>query len=430
MIRIFIKLFAQKSVLMTCLLFTILATGCQNTQSVKSQTHSIVKNNIQNSAQQKDYQQITADPWSFVQNQIQIEIPDNRRILVQKEKIIKGKLSFENDVLRSEPYIYYIVNQLNQRNMPVELALVPLIESAYNPQAISYAKAAGLWQIVPITAKQYGLTKNSWYDPRRDLIESTDTAINLLQYLNNQFGGDWLLTLAAYNAGEGRVKRAIEWNKSKGLPTNFWALNLPKETMQYVPKFLAITDIVRNNQQYNITLPNCTYDNALVKLDLSQQISLEKISQYSGISMDELLQYNAGYLKKVVKGPYHLLIPGSYAQTLYQKLQASNLTESAVVDLLQIETNSIDPKYNYFATSLTNDKYLSITDRDIGYYEKEHKRYSQIIYKIKSGDNLSSIAKKHNVKTSDIVKWNKLQNPNKLKLGEKLTIEIKNGSST
>ncbi|RKS87754.1 membrane-bound lytic murein transglycosylase D [Orbus hercynius] len=413
------------------LLLTILISGCQNTQSpntLGSVTQKRVKTNV-TIADNSNYTLITQDPWSFIQNQLQIKIPDNKRIMIEKDKIIKNKNSFETNILRSEPYIYYIVNQLNERNMPVELALIPLIESAYDPLATSYAKAAGLWQIVPITAKQYGLTKNNWYDPRRDLIESTDTAINLLQYLNQRFDGDWLLTLAAYNAGEGRVQKAITWNKSKGLPTNFWALNLPKETMQYVPKFLAITNIIRHNDQYRISLPNCVYANSLVKFDLSEQISLDKIADYAGISLDELLEYNAAYTKKVVKGPYHLFIPANYAPALYTKLSASHLVSSDIIDLLQVQPNTIETKYTNADPNLTNNKYVKITDREINYYEKEHKRYSQIIYRVKSGDNLYLIAKNHKVSVSDLLQWNKIQNSNKLKPGEKLTINIKNGSS-
>jgi len=223
------------------------------------------------------------------------------------------------------------------------------------------------------------------------------------------------------------VRKAIEWNKSKGLPTNFWALNLSKETMQYVPKLLAITSIIRYNEQYNMSLPICTYSNSLVRLNLSKQISLDKIADYSGISLDELLEFNAGYLKKVVKGPHHLFIPSSYAQTLYNKLQESNLVASDVIDLLLLEPVTIDPKYTYFDPKFTNNKYVKITDYDISYYEQEHKRYSQIIYRVKSGDNLSNIAKNHKVKVSELAKWNKLDQLNKLKPGDKLTINIKNG---
>lgn len=430
MMRISSKSLFNKINLVTALSIALLATGCQTNRSSKSLVEAIKNQPLSNITVTGNTQQISKNPWSFIENQLQISVPNNKRIIQEKDKILKNKNSFETVVLRSEPYIYYITNQLDAQNMPVELALIPLIESAYNPLATSYAKAAGLWQIVPITAQQYGLTKNSWYDPRRDLIESTDTAITLLQYLNQQFDGDWLLTLAAYNAGEGRVKRAIAWNKSKGLPTNFWALNLPKETMQYVPKFLATVDLIKHREKYNIALPNFTDDNALVQLELSQQISLDTVAEYSGVPLNELLEYNAAYLKKVVKGPYHLFIPASYAQTLYNKLQASNLTDSKIINLLQIKPSLTETKYNYVDSTLTNNKYLNITDKDISFYEKEHKRYSQIIHKIKSGDNLSKIAKKYNVKVSDIVKWNKIQNPNKLKLGDKLTIEIKNGSSS
>lgn len=411
------------------LLTALLINGCQTTQSpkLKGATASQKPTTLTTSQVDSNYALITQDPWSFIHNQLQIDIPNNRRIVNEKDKLLKNKMSFETNILRSEPYIYYIVNQLNERNMPVELALIPLIESAYNPLATSYAKAAGLWQIVPITAKEYGLTKSSWYDPRRDLIESTDTAINLLKYLNQRYQGDWLLTLAAYNAGEGRVNKAIAWNKSKGLPTHFWALNLPKETMQYIPKFLAIVDIIRHNETYNVALPICTYENSLVRVDLSKQISLEKIAEYAGISLDELLTFNAAYLKKIVKGPYHLFIPSMYAETLYNKLQQSNLVKSEVIDLL-LQTSPTTAKYTYFDPTLTNNKYVKITDHDIRFYEQEHKRYSQIIYRVKSGDNLYSIAKNHKVKVSELVKWNKIQNAHKLKPGDKLTINIKNGS--
>lgn len=411
----------------TALLLAGLISGCQTSQSTKIDNDFHIKSteHEQKPLTNTNYDSITDDPWSFVQNGLQIDIPDNARIRIEKDKILKHKALFEANILRSEPYIYYIVNQLNERNMPVELALVPLIESAYNPLATSYSKAAGLWQIVPITAKEYGLTQNSWYDSRRDVIESTSAAINLLQYLNQRFDGDWLLTLAAYNAGEGRVRRAIESNKAKGLPTNFWALNLSKETMQYVPRLLAITDIIRHNTQYNVSLPLCTYTNSLVRIDLAEQISLDKIAQYSGISLDELLEYNAGYLKKVVKGPYHLFIPATYAETLHKKLNKLHLANSQVVDLLLVEPAEVNPKYTYFDPSFTNKKYLKITDHDISYYEHEHKRYSQITYHVKSGDNLSSIAKNYHVKVSELVKWNRIRNSDKLKPGDSLAINIK-----
>lgn len=400
--------------------------GCKNfaiQQSKTALTYSQAETNI------NDYRaQIAEDPWGYIRNNLQIDIPENNRIVTERSLILKGSYTLEKNILRAEPYIYYIVNQFKQQNMPTELALLPLIESAYNPLATSSAKAAGLWQIVPITAKAQGLTRNNYYDPRRDLLESTNTAISLLQYLNKRFDGDWLLTLAAYNAGEGRVKRAQEWNRKRGLPTNYWALNLSKETMRYVPKLLAIIDIIKNSEQYHVALPSCNYDNSLVKIDLIKPIKLDKIAHYSGLELRELYKYNAGYLKKEVKGAYHLFVPSASAEDLYQKLKENNLTASEIIDLLQEQAQFANAYYPYFSSDSTNNKYTSITNQDIHFYEQEHLRYSQIIYRIKQGDNLYNIAKNHKVKVSDLLRWNKIKNANLLKPGDKLTINITNGS--
>ncbi|QIQ21805.1 transglycosylase SLT domain-containing protein [Zophobihabitans entericus] len=368
------------------------------------------------------------NPWVFIQNESQINIPLNQRIIAERDNFIKYKISFERTAMRSEPYMYFIVNSLHQRNMPIELALLPLLESAYNPLATSSAKAAGLWQIVPITASAYGMSKNQWFDPRRDLIESTNTALNLLEYLNKSFDGDWLLTLAAYNAGEGRVRRAIAWNKSKGLPTHYWALNLPKETMQYVPKMLALIDIVKHCGNYGITLPELDYSNALVKVDIGEKIKLERVSQFTDLTMEELKTYNAGYSKQILNGPFHLLVPSSYAELLYERLVSENYSQAEIIDLISA-TQQAELNDAYAITS-TNLKYKSITDIDLQTYAQQHRRNSQIVYQVKPGDNLSMIAKNHHVKVSEILKWNNLKNADRLRPGDKLTINVRNGSSS
>lgn len=411
----------MKKIAFTTLLLLLLV-GCQSSQN----GHRFYSYSNNRSPLSANSSLIAQDPWNFVQNQLNINIPENKRIEQEKQKILNNRVSFRTNLLRSEPYIYYIVNQLNKRNMPVELALIPLIESSYNQRATSYAKAAGLWQIVPITAKEYGLEQNDHFDPRRDFIQSTNTAINLLYNLNQRFDGDWLLTLAAYNAGENRVRKAIKWNQKRGLPTNFWALSLSKETMQYVPKFIALIDVIKNSQQYRLSLPMCEYKNSLVKINLTKQISLEKIAQYSGISLDELLEYNAAYLNKVVQGEtYHLFIPVAYADTLLAKLEKLHLAPSRIDDLMYLENRYEANKPTTFdATAFTNNKYIKINDVDIHFYEKEHQRYSKIIYQVKNGDNLYKIAKNYNVKVSELVKWNKITHSNKLKPGDKLTINI------
>src|SRR5699024_3390798 len=145
----------------------------------------------------------------------------------------------------------------------MELALIPIIESSFNPKATSPARAAGLWQIVPITARSYGLKQNQWVDERRDVLTSTKAAFDLLENLNVMFGHDWELTLAAYNCGEGCVMNAIKKNEAAGLPTDFWSLSLPKETKQYVPKILALIQVLRTPEKYQVTLPTSNKNRAL-----------------------------------------------------------------------------------------------------------------------------------------------------------------------
>lgn len=374
-----------------------------------------------------NYASITKNPWQFIQNKTNFDIPDNNRINAERERILRNPKGFESIASRSEPYVYYIINQLSKNQMPVELALLPLIESAYDPLATSPAKAAGLWQFVPITAKEYGLERNSSFDARRDLIKSTDSAISLLQNLNSRFDGDWLLTLAAYNAGEGRVRKAIAKNQANGLPTNYWALDLPKETMQYVPKVLAVINIIKNNRQYGVNLPEFNYQNSLVRIDISKNISLAKIAKYAEMPLDDLTSFNAGYVKQTVNGPFHLLVPYVYAENLYQKLQADKLVSNEITELVQDIPHNREP-INIKSTNL---KYSNINNKELVAYTaslnnkstSKNKSKSKITYLVKAGDNLYSIAQNYRVKITDILEWNKMKKP-AIKVGDRLTINV------
>ncbi|MWP48778.1 MULTISPECIES: transglycosylase SLT domain-containing protein [unclassified Gilliamella] len=376
------------------------------------------KNTANNGNNSGSYVSITQNPWQYMLNQIDVNIPENGRIKAERERLLRNPKGFETVALRSEPYVYYIINQLRKNNLPTELALIPLIESAYDPLATSPAQAAGLWQFVPITAKEYGLQQSSSFDARRDLIASTNSAISLLQNLNNRFNGDWLLTLAAYNAGEGRVRRAIEKNQAKGLPVNYWSLDLPTETMHYVPKILAIIDIVKNNKRYGIKLPDCSYENSLVRIDISKNISLSKIAKYSKLSLDELTTYNAGYVQQTVNGPFHLLVPYSHAKDLFTKLKKENLVANEITELLQ-DTSSANMPFEF--KSNFNQK-TSIINKNT--FPKNAKK---IAYLVKAGDSLYSIAQNYRVKITDILQWNNLKN-SKVQEGDILTINLANAN--
>jgi membrane-bound lytic murein transglycosylase D len=212
---------------------------------------------------------------------------------------------------RADLYLYHIVKQLEHRGMPLELALLPVIESAYEPYAYSRARAMGLWQFIPGTGSRFGLKRNWWYDGRRDVIESTRAALDYLQYLHDQFNGDWLLAIAAYNCGEDAVARAIAANQAAGRPIDFWSLRLPAETRAYVPKLLAMKRLVASPENYNLTfssIPNRPY---FVSVETFGQIDLRVAAEIAGVSPDVLYELNPAFHRWATdpSGPYNLLVP-------------------------------------------------------------------------------------------------------------------------
>ncbi len=202
---------------------------------------------------------------------------------------------------RSQKYLYHIVEELEARNMPTELALLPFIESAYNPQALSVAKAAGMWQFIPGTGRTYNLKQNMWQDERRDVLASTSAALDYLSRLHDMFG-DWYLALAAYNWGEGNVQRAIARNQAAGLPTDYQSLRMPNETRNYVPKLQAVKNIIANPQQYGLTLPDIPNHPYFVTVTTSHDIDVKMAAQLSGLSLEEFKALNPGFSKPVIVG--------------------------------------------------------------------------------------------------------------------------------
>lgn len=347
---------------------------------------------------------------------------------------------------RAARYIFYILENLESRGMPADLALLPFVESSYDPFAYSHGRASGLWQFIPSTAKHVGLEQNWWYDGRRDVISATDAALDYLNDLNKRFDGDWLLTLAAYNAGAGTVNKAINKNTRKGLPTDFWSLNLPKETENYVPKMLALVKIFQNPASYNLTLPKVPNSAHFVAVDTGTQIDLAQAAKLAEISVDELYRLNPGFNRWVTApdGPHRLLIPTRKSKVFKQRLAKvpprdrvrwQRYTVERGDNLIGISReHHVDVATLRASNQLDKDllkvgQVLLIPDAGNGLSPlkglnrgQASSDASRLQHTVASGDTISDIADKYGVKSTQINNWNKLASNATIRPGQKLVI--------
>ena len=223
---------------------------------------------------------------------------------------------------RSRPYLYHIADEVEKRDIPMEVALLPLIESAFNPMAESPKQATGIWQFIPSTGRVFGLQQNAWYDGRRDVLAATRAALDYLQVLNRQFGS-WELALAAYNCGEGCVARAIARNRAQGLSTAYAALPLPTETRHYVPKLLALRNLVRDPQSAGISLQALANEPYFVQVKISQPMPTRQAAKLADISMEEFLALNPAFQRRVIHTDTRgvLLLPADKVEVFHHNLQ-------------------------------------------------------------------------------------------------------------
>ena len=284
---------------------------------------------------------------------------------------------------RGGRYLYHIVEQIEARGMPLELALLPVVESAFNPVALSRARASGLWQFIPATGRRYGLKQNVYYDGRRDVIEATRAALDYLEFLSAEFGGDWLLAVAAYNTGENNVRRAIARNQAAGKPTDFFSLKLPRETRAYVPKLLAMRRLVGEPQAYGLQFTPIPNEPYFAVVDSGGQIDLQVAAELAGVPRDEFLALNPGFLRGVTDpdGPHRLLVPVSQAEQL-----AVNLAELP-----------------------------------------ESKRIRVAYHRVQRGDTLGAIARRHGVTVAEIQASNRLRGT-MIHPGQELLINLSGGT--
>lgn len=259
---------------------------------------------------------------------------------------------------RADMYLYYIVTQLEARHMPLELSLLPVIESAFRPYAYSWARAAGMWQFTSGTGRLFGLKQDWWYDGRLDVIASTNAALNYLQQLHDQLGGHWLLAIAAYDCGVLNVQRAIRLNRAEGRPTDFWHLRLPRETEAYVPQLLAMARLVKDPAKYGLSfspIPDRPY---FARVATDGQINLEVAAQLAGISSDEIYQLNPAFHRWATDptGPFYLLLPEDAAPVFEENV--ANLTANERMGVNQYVVRRGDSVYSVARRFKTSPAFL------------------------------------------------------------------------
>lgn len=384
-----------------------------------------------------------SDIWVKLNSGFQIEDKNSKRV----KKYIKWYQSrpdyVERMIERSSRYIYHVSKEVEKRNMPMEIALLPMIESAYNPIAKSRKKAVGMWQFIPSTGKLYGLKQDWWRDERRNVIDATNAALNYLEMLHDLFGS-WELALAAYNAGEGRVKRAIKRNKKKKLPTDYYSLRLPKETKNYVPKLLAVKEIVKNPEKYQLTIKDIPDAPYFSVVNISDEMDTHVAAELAEISYEEFQLLNAEHNRPLMKAQYgiqDILLPIKNIEIFHKNIKNNtqplsnwisympskgekvmhvakkfNIDMKELVKINQLRSNQTLKKQIILIPSSPEvlKKYPVSTDNLYS--------YSKIItHKIKSGDTLGSISRKYKISVKDIMEFNELRNT-KIILGKYLDI--------
>ena len=355
---------------------------------------------------------------------------------------------------RADPFIYYILEEAEKRNLPTELVLLPIVESAYQPFAYSHGRAAGIWQFIPSTGKYYGLKQNWWYDGRRDIYASTQAALNYLEKLNKMFDGDWMLALAAYNSGSGTVNRAIKRNKRLKKPTDFWHLKLPKETQAYVPKLLALKEIITNPAKYSVSLRCIPDAPGFKQVKTTAQIDLALAAELADIDLKTLYNYNPAFNRWATDpdGPHSLIFPIAAAETFeenYSGLAANEHLRWSRHKIKSGETLShIAVKYNTSVkhlkkvnnirgNNIREGKFLLIpvsSKNNASYALSSSQRLKKtqsikrgssskrINHYVQSGESFWTISRKYKVDMHKLAKWNGMAIKDPLKKGQKLVV--------
>ncbi|MGE0622527.1 MAG: LysM peptidoglycan-binding domain-containing protein [Pseudomonadales bacterium] len=382
------------------------------------------------------------DLWADIRSGFQLHrYPDEQRVQQELGWLARHPSYLQNMHPRLERHLAYIYQQVRSRGMPSEIALLPIVESALDPYAFSHGGAAGLWQFIPATAKRFGLQRNWWYDGRRDPVAATDAALDYLEALHDRFG-DWYLALAGYNAGEGNVIRA----KRRAEPgAGFFELTLPRETSAYVPRLLALAELVASPERVGVTLPELSPEVPFTVVNTGGQLDLSVASRATGIDLDTLYLWNPALSQWATPpgGPHHLLLPKAEAGEAAARI--ASVPADARVQWLRVTVKPGDTlselarRHRTDVASLkraNNLRSASITAGDSLLIPKSPEALSNTItsrtegttYVVRSGDSLWTISRAHNIPVNTLMKTNHVGPKDYLRVGQKLTLPATAGA--
>ena len=395
------------------------------------------------------------DLWNRIRKGFAIPDLDNQLVTNQTAWYAARPDYIQRTTTRASRYLYHVVEELEKRGMPTELALLPFIESAFDPQALSSAKASGMWQFMPATGTNFNLKQNMFKDDRRDVISSTDAALTYLQRLHDMFG-DWQLALAAYNWGEGSVMRAVNRNKALGLPTDFESLapRMPNETRNYVPKLQAVKNIIANPTYYSIVLPQLENQPYFVTVDKSHDIDVDVAAKLAELPLDEFRALNPQFNRPIITSDTPILLPESNADKFRENLAnwghaLSNWTSHTITTAKEkIETiaaefgttpeilrevNHIPPHTHLLVGSTilvprneataNVDIAPEVADSARMQVESDAPSYRRVFIRVGKRDTLSSIASRNHVSVAQLREWNDLRG-DRVAAGQRIEVQV------
>ena len=361
--------------------------------------------------------------WQRLRKQFEFTHLEHSSIQLQIEFMQEGLNSLVSNLHDATPFLFFIVEEIEHAGLPIDIALLPLVESAFDPLAKSEQNAVGLWQFIPSTADDYDLERNQWYDARNDVVASTRAAVKYLKRLHKSFDGDWLLALAAYNTGPGNVRHAMRRAETNGLEPTFWNLQLARETRDYVPRLLAVNKMIADPDTYRLSLPALPNQKMIDTISIGRSLTLAKAARLADVPVDQLVSLNTGYLDNRIPlgGPYHLTVPVGKGRQLLDELSKRKLNLALPDESTNHDTSARHNRYG--RSTVTDHLSASSTSRQLTPEFKPFKKYVYQSHIVERGDNLWDISKDMQTNVETLKQWNgKSSKSAKLQPGDRMIV--------